>query len=957
MPSINKHLILLLLASCLPIGLVYGADLNTGSFTKMQKQGKTLQTSYSTANKDLVTVKKNFSKVKTLTFMPKVYLSGYSGTGSYIVGQADILAPVLLRYDRIVYVYAKGRYGFEKESWEKNTWHGALGVGYRQIQGNARILGGYLLGDYTSFTNGKTVIVANPGLESLGKIWDFHLNGYLPVGTTSWTESGWADTFGNYDYVKYKGRDKYDAWFTYYEATGMGADTEIGRNLFTVENVLFKGYIGGYVFGMKNNDNMYGGEVKLTAALSQAIKLTATDTYDNYNHNVVMGGLELSINNLINGNIFQPVDPQDIQTRLFDKIDNNLSTIGSGSAVPMVGGPNNGKPEINIFQLEEDNDWWFNTDKSANSANSNNRNPEIGPDNGRYDSPIAGEDFNQAILKQIEQYCREHGWGSPHIYFASGTNYNKQNNLNGQINLHGQFELYNGLSIGGGWDMDNNKPTIGNARPLLIGSLKLDGNQNLGYIQLQNDPTNYQDTAITMDNANNVVINNVAIGANDPVHSYMTGIAMTNGGSLTVKGSSIIAISKGDIQLNDNSGNAYGIHADGKGETINISNSHITGQSLGGNGYDSGNGYGILIGENFINPNNNDSLISNNTLTVSASTITGIGHLNSGNIHKNYYNSGNGYGILVGFGRVSDNNTEKSNINANIQNNDISIKNNSTISGTGNIVAIEPNDRTLNGSVNGYGVMLGYNEWDVKYTSQDSMQIINNNFTIDNSKISGQTGGDATLLNNENNQVSGNSFGVMIGFGLQHPRDNGNPMTPPDYNTCLQNNNLTIENNSEIDSVVNTKQPAKGTIKNINNNSIGVMLGDVTGDIIRVHSEPSLIGNTIAINNTNIGAIFQNPGKSLNANAANMAIGFIFGNQDSATYDPQKNNFNNIFSLSNINIKLSAHYLTAYGIFIPSPAGIKNFSLMGYNITRDPGYHHGEKIATTFQTPYDAVWP
>ena len=112
-------------------------------------------------------------------YVHHVYLSGATGTG--LVTTGDVLAPLWLQYDRIFFFYGQGDYGYAADDWAKNPWAGSAGLGYREILDNFGVLGAYVFSDYTqTFTNHK-IWQISPGIEFLGRAWEFHANGYIPL--------------------------------------------------------------------------------------------------------------------------------------------------------------------------------------------------------------------------------------------------------------------------------------------------------------------------------------------------------------------------------------------------------------------------------------------------------------------------------------------------------------------------------------------------------------------------------------------------------------------------------------------------------------------------------------------------------------------------------------------------------------------------------------------------------
>ncbi|GAH11458.1 unnamed protein product, partial [marine sediment metagenome] len=92
-----------------------------------------------------------------LSYVLRVYLGGYAGNDSNLLGRGDILAPLYLTANNNLFAYAQGKYAYEDRTWEDNTYTGSFGLGFRQIVKDTAVLGAYVFGDYTSSTNGPIV--------------------------------------------------------------------------------------------------------------------------------------------------------------------------------------------------------------------------------------------------------------------------------------------------------------------------------------------------------------------------------------------------------------------------------------------------------------------------------------------------------------------------------------------------------------------------------------------------------------------------------------------------------------------------------------------------------------------------------------------------------------------------------------------------------------------------------
>ena len=668
--------------------------------------GFALNISYAAPNTDATDAHtyETLNETSPLSYMPRVYLNGYGGysSGSLYMGSGELLQPVLLRYDRDLFVYGEGRWSnFQpNESWASSPWSGSLGLGYRQILDQSWVLGGYLLGGYSKTPTGQGIIYANPGLEALGKVWDFRVNGYIPVSKRSWTTQGWADDFGNNNYISYQGHNEYDAWFTYHETAGIGGDAQVGRTLFTYKSTLVKGYVDGYYFSEGTNKAVTGGGVKITAQPTSYLKFSLSDNYDNYAHNVAMFGVEISLYDLFT-NRSKDVSDFTLQHRLFEPIDHNFAATGSGSVIPTAGGPANGKPEVTLPNPsnyydhntpERTNVWFFNGGGSSVSA-SNNGNGMMDVADGTYEHPFSSADFNQNWVKHIYDASIANGaYANAYLYFTSGQY--AAYNTNGTNYTH--VEIFPGESLWGrmGADKGFQNPATGANRPNFIGGFQLDSNTAINNLILQNNSaTTGFDTGIILNGVTNVGINNSEIGVDSAGNaSYQTGIAMQNNASVLINnsdvyaytniptayaagikvtnGSNVTAVNHSIIQGHSANGNGIGLYVvpnadgnaimgnisgDGSAAFVGVSDSNIASgyglyaASIKNNSMfgDSITQIGNISGVNFIGTGDNNGY----GLFASSNAAHGTGTTHIGNISNSKFtgvgNSAQGYGLYA----------------------------------------------------------------------------------------------------------------------------------------------------------------------------------------------------------------------------------------------------------------------------------------------------------------------
>jgi hypothetical protein len=551
----------------------------------------------------------------TSDYLPHAYLYGYSGTD--LVGEADILQPISQDNKSNLFLYAQGSYGSERELSGlimQNPWFANFGIGYRDIFSKLGLVGGYIFADYNGTSIGKQVWTLGPGVERLGKYWEFRANGYFPVGTHSWTQTYWADEVGDYSYRHATGYEMYDAKFIFHEEAAAGGDAEIGARLFKLGGVITKIYANGYYFDMHKHQDVLGGGGRLTFQKTRAVKFSVNDSYDNYQHNRFVLGVELSLYDLIGSDRNKPIDEDDLQPRLNDPIERDFAATGGGSSA-LVGGapgtPSEGDHDVIIPpEPETVNDYYFDANKTT-----------IG--NGTAEDPYNNKQYIQDTINFINTNSAEKGFAQANLYFKGFDN-RTYTDKGTTVNLYSGQWLF-------GLDTNYQAPATGLNRPIIEGQLKLAGNNHIDsfiFHNVQQGPK--YNAGIVMDNAQHIVLNNVEIGSGmlpdnakprtdaDPTINsavaYNTGLIMANNSQIDlIKDSNIFGYAPNATKAGVNGDEGIGLDMENGGTITRIEGSKFSG--VGGDGYDddsdngtnAGSGYGIkanggtiVIGQNGI---------------------------------------------------------------------------------------------------------------------------------------------------------------------------------------------------------------------------------------------------------------------------------------------------------------------------------------------------------------------
>lgn len=157
------------------------------------------------------------------------------------------------------------------------------GFGVRYL-GSSRIWGINSYYDYRK-TNHLHYNQVSVGLESLGKVWDVRLNGYLPVGTTS-------TPYGTSTFSHFQGHHLY---FSRKQEFAMkGANAEVGAHIDSFKNVPLYFAAGPYYLEGKGRV-AWGGEARVAIDLYEYVRIEGNTSYDNVFKWIGQGQLSINI--------------------------------------------------------------------------------------------------------------------------------------------------------------------------------------------------------------------------------------------------------------------------------------------------------------------------------------------------------------------------------------------------------------------------------------------------------------------------------------------------------------------------------------------------------------------------------------------------------------------------------------------------------------------------------------
>ncbi len=150
------------------------------------------------------------------------------------------------------------------------------GLGLRYM--NSRVWGINAYYDYRNTVH-QHYNQVSLGLESLGLIWDFRINGYLPVGAkkSPFYDAKFASFQGNQMYISVK-----------QEFAMKGANAEVGAHITNAKNAQLYAAVGPYYF-QNAGKHSWGGEGRLVFETLQHIRLQLNGSYDSLFKGIIQG--------------------------------------------------------------------------------------------------------------------------------------------------------------------------------------------------------------------------------------------------------------------------------------------------------------------------------------------------------------------------------------------------------------------------------------------------------------------------------------------------------------------------------------------------------------------------------------------------------------------------------------------------------------------------------------------
>ena len=462
--------------------------------------------------------KEDTTLLQPVKLNPMLELSGSSG--QHTLGQGQLLLPL---------------YGDSKSAWfgaleskvatqSSNGWLVGCGAGYRRII-DEHILGGYLLIDYNSSPTAHHFWTVNPGIERLGKVWDFRVNGYIPLSTKQWVG---AKTFGSdigiSDYVSFAYDNnhiynEYDRQLQTLEETAPGVDAEIGVAVPRISGL--KAYLGGYFFAFNKHSNITGGEARLAYKLGNYTTLELRNTYDNARKNTFTFGLKFAFGGV------NKKDNSDISARLLDSIEHNIATSANGYATPIV-----------TSYIANDNNVLYRDHIIAIAPATSSQTNTVVTGSGTVDDPYLG--LSQDVLTKITVDHPEYN-GTVNLYVKSGTYDLTSGFTNGKVTFSGATAGYSVY----GRNSDYKLTANGDTRPELDGWFHFENTtgNTIDSIFIKNNAITTapsQSTALDIVSANDIKLNNSKIQAISNKNNDSLAIKLSSASLINIKDNNTI---------------------------------------------------------------------------------------------------------------------------------------------------------------------------------------------------------------------------------------------------------------------------------------------------------------------------------------------------------------------------------------------------------------------------------
>ncbi|MES2998325.1 MAG: hypothetical protein V4700_03275 [Pseudomonadota bacterium] len=438
----------------------------------------------------------------------RLSVNGYASDST--VGQADVMLSLEGDQDHNFYVNPNVSYGSDNQGFTD------LGVGYRWIQNDAAILGGYIFAGHTRLDHNSGFWIANPGIEAMGSRWDVHLNAYIPL-------AGRSDDLGSFEFniisdPVFRGHSLVvDSVFnTVHEMQriGNGADARLAYQLFRY--VPLKAYVGAYFFDIPDTAKLRGGAAGFEYWFNRQFKFFANYTYDNVQHSTVATGLGISF-----GGVRKQMADPSLSERLMDPVERHLANLGHASGIPsrMFFNEGNGSSS----QILLDNIAFF-----SQAGMPNNGGSGLTLANCTFENPCGPTDLTNVgaitlntLLPNTTMYFNGGSYDALNV--PAGTN---------AVTLQAGQSVHSRSA-------DYSQPATGANRSTFDAAFILNSNNTLENIILQSTADTVGGNGVFASNASNLLITGSQIGST--ANPFMDGVRLTGTSQMEMNNSQVFS--------------------------------------------------------------------------------------------------------------------------------------------------------------------------------------------------------------------------------------------------------------------------------------------------------------------------------------------------------------------------------------------------------------------------------
>jgi trimeric autotransporter adhesin len=374
----------------------------------------------------------------------------------------DVLQPLSRDTNRLYYA------DFQGQGSSTDAGILSLGLGLRQLVHNKSVLGGYFFVDRERSSNKDYYTVLGPGVEMLTQTWRFRLNGYFPVGDKEYlVAQGWADEFGNYEYVDPHDNQIDDTWAYLYNSISYGGDFSVAYRFATDDHWELE--LRPYAYNQDYNNDLVGANAQVTFYNNDYGSVFIGDGYDNVNHNRIYAGVTFNFGKRNTDNT--------LANLMISSVPRNLNLTTTDTGLPSDSYFKYGEEGV------EESDVYF-VDVGQGS----------GDEAGTYEDPYTALDEVNTNDDPDANFRIESDGDS--VYVAD------------EVALTGDQTL-------GGYTDDYTTPATGDDQPILITELIAEGDNEVENVVIEGDGST-SSTVVVSDGATlkatNVTINGDSIG-------------------------------------------------------------------------------------------------------------------------------------------------------------------------------------------------------------------------------------------------------------------------------------------------------------------------------------------------------------------------------------------------------------------------------------------------------------